>query len=176
MHYNTIDIRDQRFGRLRVVKPVGTSRDRKVTWLCICDCGNECIAIGRKLRSGRTKSCGCLRHEAVSLGIGSASRFYKILKGMHDRCYNSKCKDFKYYGGRGITICEQWHHIEMFRGWALSNGYAENLTIDRVDNDGNYTPENCEWVTVAENLRRRHRGARCANQRLLELGENQCPQ
>ena len=155
MHFNTVDISGQRFGRLRVVKHAWISKDRKACWICICDCGKECIAVGRRLRSGRTKSCGCLRHETTILGIDSSSRIYKIWKGMLYRCYNPNSPDFKYYGNRGINVCPQWHHIELFHGWALSHGYAKDLTIDRIDNDGNYAPDNCQWITLAKNSRRR---------------------
>ena len=158
MNYNFIDLKGQRFSRLRVIEWVGNNKsDRRAAWLCLCDCGNECVVIGRKLRVGKAKSCGCLRHAKVLDGVGSETRIYSIWKGMRDRCLNPKCKDFKHYGGRGIAICEQWLQVEQFRDWALTHGYADNLTIDRIDNDGGYNPENCEWVTLSENSAKRHR-------------------
>jgi hypothetical protein len=97
---------------------------------------------------------------AMLAGVGSNTRIYSIWKGMRGRCCNPQDKDFKYYGARGIKLCKQWQQVEQFRDWALAHGYAANLTIDRIDNDGDYAPENCEWVTSSENTRRRHQRSR----------------
>ena len=160
-----IDLTGQKFGRLTVIARAGTTktRDKSATWLCKCDCGNTSIVKGSRLRSGRIKSCGCWRFECVSEANtkhgackgGKRSRLYRIWSGMIRRCTDIKHKDFKNYGGRGIIVCGEWKDYEPFKDWALCNGYADNLEIDRINTDGDYTPENCRWVTDYENANNR---------------------
>lgn len=146
---------NQKFGRMTVVGRAGTAKDGHATWLCRCDCGAEKVVSGVNLRLGITQSCGCLNKEINSQKVKThgmtGSRLYEEWKGIKYRCYNPKCSEYDRYGGRGITICPEWlNSFEAFRGWAIANGYQDNLTIDRIDNDGPYCPDNCQWITHKE--------------------------
>lgn len=158
-----IDITGQKFGRLRVVGFAQKTKDRQFMWKCVCDCGNEVEVRGYSLRSGNTQSCGCLQKETnlkLRQTHGMAkTRIYNIWSSMRGRCNNPLNNCYKYYGGRGIKVCEEWQEFEPFYRWALANGYADNLTIDRINVNGNYEPSNCRWVTKKEqalNTRRNH--------------------
>lgn len=154
------DLSGQRFGKLTAIKPVGRNKHGNYFWLCKCDCGNEKTVRSSSLLSGYTRSCGCLATSARTENIKKANGFYhghnkkrlhRIYLCMIYRCTNPKSKDFKYYGDRGITVCEEWKNsYESFEKWAFENGYAENLTLDRKDTNGNYEPSNCRWATMLE--------------------------
>ena len=143
----------QRFNKLVVLEfhrivPQGTY------WKCLCDCGKTTIVTGSNLSMGKTKSCGCL-HKPHGESKPGKSRLYKIWSCIQQRCEYPGHKAFPRYGGRGITICAEWRRdFPAFRFWALSHGYRDDLTIDRIDNDGNYEPGNCQWLTRAENTRK----------------------
>ena len=158
-----INLIGQRFGMLTVIKRASPDKTRSVRWYCQCDCGSSSIARASDLRRGQTKSCGCLR--AIKMRAmtykhgGKGTRLYRIWKSMRTRCNNPNSPSYKNHGARGITVCEEWQHsFEAFRDWALANGYHDCLTIDRVDNDGNYEPSNCWWATYKEqNINKRPR-------------------
>ena len=157
------DLTGQRFGRLTVIERADT-KGKRTMWLCKCDCGREKSIGSHNLLTGNTSSCGCLWKETVpsynkennTRHGDSHTKLHKAWLNMRYRCFNKRCKFYDNYGGRGITICEEWSVYENFRDWALANGFANGLSIDRIDVDGNYCPENCRWVSekVQQNNRR----------------------
>lgn len=156
-----IDICGQRFGRLVVINYSHSNKHRKSFWLCKCDCGNIKILRGNDLKSGKIQSCGCYNSErTISFNTThglSGTRLYRIWKNIKMRCLDPNKPDYKYYGGRGIKICDEWiNNFKSFYDWAMSNGYKEALTIDRRENDGNYEPSNCRWVTMAAQNQNKH--------------------
>lgn len=152
------DMTGQKFGRLTVIKYAYSDKSRCAVWVCKCECGNYVDAKGTELRYGRIKSCGCLqkdRARKVNTKHGkSNTKLHQVWRGIKDRCYNINAKNYKYYGGRGIQVCHEWlHNFQPFYDWAMNNGYKEGLTIDRMDVNGNYSPDNCCWATTKQQQR-----------------------
>lgn len=164
---NFIDLTGQRFGRWEALGQAQRHYTKSgrpiVMWRCRCDCGTVRDVDGLSLRSGKSVSCGCYRADnsremMVKHNIENAKydgpynhRLYNSWYGMIERCYNKKHKSYHNYGGRGITVCDEWRKSYLsFREWALSNGYKDYLTVDRIDVNGNYEPSNCRWATTKE--------------------------
>lgn len=172
------DLTGQRFGRLvvlgRDIEKLNIHRDKY--WLCKCDCGAEKSVTTGHLISGTVRSCGCIKREQATEKIEHAiklnfrhgeagTKLYWIWFGMKRRCVNHEHKAYKYYGGKGIKVCDEWNDFTKFAEWARSNGYidqentkrSERLSIDRIDSNKDYCPENCRWITVRENSSRANR-------------------
>lgn len=150
----------ERYGRLTVIAMAGKTPSGRTLWRCKCDCGRETVVSGSNLGQGRQVSCGCKRREQagkMNFSHGaSKTRLYSIWTNMITRTTNPNGTAFHRYGGRGIKMCPEWRRsFEAFQDWALANGYNEDLTIDRIDNDGDYTPDNCRWITWHEQFNHR---------------------
>jgi len=157
-----VNLVGKKFGKLLVVKRAD-NRNNSVFWLCKCDCGNEVVVRGDSLKQGKTQSCSCLQKEKVKKvckknfikhGL-SKSRLSNIWFNIKQRCNNPKSKNYQYYGAKNIQICCEWLEFKNFYNWAINNGYADNLSIDRIDVNGNYEPLNCRWTDykIQENNR-----------------------
>ena len=166
---NIVNILGKRFGRLEVIEEVGRDNFRHVMWLCKCDCGNEVKVRGKDLRSGKQISCGCYKRENISnITHGmSYTRVFRIWADIQQRCDNSNNKAYKYYGARGIVVCDEWKTFEGFWKWAQLSGYADDLTIERIDVNGNYEPSNCKWIPFSKQARNTRR-----NRMITYNGEN----
>lgn len=143
-----IDMAGKRFGHLTVMKEAYRI-NKRIYWLCLCDCGKEKAIDGRHLRDGNTTSCGCMQR---CYGHGKTeTRLYHIWCTMKARCLRETSNKYSRYGGRGITICDEWkNNFNAFYEWAKQNGYEDDLSIDRINNDKGYYPENCRWATPEE--------------------------
>ena len=159
-----IDLLGKRFGRLTVIERMPNNKRHQAVWKCLCDCGKEVIVASGHLRSGHSQSCGCLAHERAAdyhrTHDMKGTKLFRVYHTMKGRCCNPTDHKYPSYGGRGIKICSEWlSNPKSFFEWALANGYKEGLSIDRINNEGDYCPENCRWVdsyTQANNKRNNH--------------------
>lgn len=151
-----IDLTGLRFGKLIVIgkgenycSPKGNTASQ---WYCQCDCGSEPVLLRRdSLTTGNTRSCGCLHEEVFVTHHGGGTRLYQTYRNMLRRCYDKNCKAYKFYGAKGINVCDEWKKdFLVFKQWAEITGYNDMLTIERVNVKDNYCPENCRWATRKE--------------------------
>lgn len=150
------------FERWTVIAPSDErTKSRGKKWVCRCSCGKEKVVSAFSLRQGQSTSCGCKGLEKSNIGKRttthgkSNTKLYRAWKNMKGRCFRPSATHYHRYGGRGITVCDRWKDsFENFRDWALASGYKEDLTLDRKDEDGDYTPSNCQWITNTENIRK----------------------
>lgn len=173
------DIIGMKFGRLTVIKLDHVKKLKRnfYYYLCKCDCGNDCIVLKSSLLNGLTRSCGCYNTEVRAEQCRKRAkhnltntRLHGIWDKMKGRCFCSTLPDYSRYGGRGITVCDEWkNNFEAFYDWAMANGYKEDLTLDRIDVNGNYEPVNCRWTN--QKIQQRNR----RNNRLITFnGETHC--
>ena len=167
------DLTGKKFGRLTVMSRAKNSKGGKARWLCRCECGNECIVHSSSLKSGNTKSCGCIRREvshdkAVTHGM-SKTPLFAVWWAMLSRCNNPNNHSYKNYGARGIKVCDEWLNPSKFFDWAAENGYSSGLTIERIDVNKGYGPDNCKWIPKDEQARNK------TNNRMIEINcERKC--
>ena len=172
-----LDLTGQTFGRLTVLRPDGHNKSGRTMWLCRCCCGTTKSVSTKKLRSGDTVSGGCFHRERLIESVKEANtkhgmsctRLFNIWTGMRKRCLGEYHVQYNDYGGRGITVCVEWNDFSVFQSWALDNGYSDDLTLDRIDVNGHYCPDNCRWASYKEQSRNRR------NNRIITYnGESRC--
>lgn len=145
------DLIGRKFGKLKIVSFEGRDKRGNALLYCKCECGKKTTVRMDRITSGETKSCGCLHIGRQKRHGESKTRLYRIWTGIKCRCHNNKHKSWSSYGGRGITLYKKWNDsYEEFRDWAIAHGYNDNLTIERIDVNGNYHPNNCCWITIKE--------------------------
>lgn len=144
------DISGQRFGSLVAVRRVGSDSNGHSQWECICDCGKTVVNLSNRLLTGNTSTCGCRNGHGMR-----NSRLYRTWVNMKARCYDPRQSNYRFYGAKGIRVCDEWKNdFRSFQRWAEASGYSNELTIDRIDSKKDYYPKNCQWLTVSENSRK----------------------
>jgi hypothetical protein len=172
------DLTGQVFSRLTVVSLHSkTDSKHRRYWLCKCECGQTTIVRTSGLNYGSSKSCGCLQKDSVITHGNTNKRLFRIWKQMIKRCTNPKHNRYHLYGAKGVSVCAKWKSsFDAFEDWATSNGYQDNLSIDRINSKGNYEPSNCRWSTIGEQNRNYSRNIKykgeCAIDASKRLGGN----
>lgn len=173
-----IDLTGQRFGKLVVICRDKNGHRKETQWKCLCDCGNYTVKRANGLIHGISTNCGCETRKKLAESTRknktkhgeTHTRLYRIYTQMKRRCDSPYLEVYQYYGGKGVTVCQEWlDSYEAFRDWALANGYSDDLTIDRIDVNGNYCPENCRWVDMKTQCRNR-----TSNIQITVHGETHC--
>lgn len=163
-----IDITGQKFNKLTAIKYLGNQN-----WLCKCDCGNDSITTAGRVKSGNTKSCGCVKRSVLGISTTkhgmAGTRTYRIWKSMRNRCNNPKTPRYKDYGGRGITICKRWNKFENFL--ADMGECPDGMSIDRVNNNKGYSPSNCKWSTTSEQASNTRNTIKVKGKTLVQLAK-----
>lgn len=160
---NAIDITGLKFGRLTAIHVTDKRYDGGRVWLCVCDCGNTVEVSAKLLKRGNNKSCGCYKRDQIKRAntthgacVGyKRKHLYRSWNSMINRCNCISQLSYKHYGGRGITVCDEWKTFDAFNKWAMENGYQENLSIERIDVNGNYCPDNCTWIPLKDQNKNR---------------------
>ena len=168
-----IDLTGKKFGRLTVIKQDKESKRTK--WICKCECGNIKSVYACHLKDGSSTSCGCFQKEKVKQSNSkhgyTKTSLHNRWKTMKQRCCNKNDKNYKNYGGRGITVCDEWNDFENFKNWALLNGYEQGLQLDRIDNNKGYSPDNCRWCKASVNNHNRRNTAKIDGIPLTDFAE-----
>lgn len=170
---NPNNLQGRKFGRLTVLRDSGKRQKYSVMWACLCLCGRLKEVRQDHLKSKRIRSCGCIKKEQASIHLkkimeknkekhhsrykhgGTGTKLHNIWRAIKARCFNANTNRYKYFGGRGITICSEWKdNYKAFKFWAILSGYRDGLTIDRIDSNGNYKPENCQWMTKSDHSKK----------------------